>query len=384
VIDVSELNNLTLDEDKNLLTVEGGVKLERLYDFVSSKGYPFPGGTCPTVGVSGFALGGGWGLSCRYLGLGCDSLTELELVNYEGDILTANKECNQDLFWACRGAGGGNFGVVVSMTFRLPPKTDKVTFIEIYYRDAGQEKQKLFFDAWQNWLGEADERITLMASIYFTPSEGYTVYSRGIFYGTPEEAVEIIKPLTELGGVEINLEYLSFLEAITKIEESYPSSEMFKSTGRFVFRDYCPNEISKIVELIKDPPIGSVYASVTLYALGGRVAEKSRHDTAFFYRGARYIMLIQSVWEDEQYAAANIDWVRRKFRYLESITEGSYVNFPYGGLVDYLEAYYGANADMLRAIKKEYDPLNVFQFPQSINQIEFLSEKDSDTKNRLN
>jgi FAD/FMN-containing dehydrogenase len=77
--------------------------------------------------VSGYALGGGWGLSCRYLGLGCDSLVEIEMVNYEGFVKKADRTHNPELFWACRGAGGGNFGVIVSMTFRLPPKTGKVT-----------------------------------------------------------------------------------------------------------------------------------------------------------------------------------------------------------------------------------------------------------------
>lgn len=369
VIDISRLDSLKLDEKNRVLKVGGGVKLEKLYAFVGSKGYPFPGGTCPTVGAAGFALGGGWGLSCRHLGLGCDSLLEVELVNYEGGIVVANSKENSELFWACRGAGGGNFGVVVSLVFRLPEKTGKVTLVELYYPDTPREKQELFLGAWQSWLYNVSEKLTLVASVYNSQEEGFAVFCRGIYYGPPEEAREQLRPLTELGGAEVSLFYLSFLEAVTKIEESYPESEKFKSTGRFVQRDYGPGEISNLVGLIRERPEGSVFAGLTLYTLGGRVAGVSRHDTAFFYRRARYILSIQSIWLDDRFARDNVDWVARKFRYLETVTEGSFVNFPYGGLVDYLEEYYGANAERLRAVKKQYDPYNIFRFPQSIRQI---------------
>ena len=147
IIDISKMNKM--DECSNKLYVQGGVNNEQVYDFVSSKNYPFPGGTCPTVGVSGYTLGGGWGLSCRLFGLGCDSLEEIELVNFNGAIIKASRRCHPDLFWACRGAGGGNFGVIVSMTFKLPPKINKVTLVEIDYLDVGSDAQKKFLGIWQ-------------------------------------------------------------------------------------------------------------------------------------------------------------------------------------------------------------------------------------------
>lgn len=368
VIDLSELNGLYLDEEANLLKVQGGVKNRQLYEFISSRGYPFPGGTCPTVGVSGYALGGGWGLSCRYLGLGCDSLVELEMVNYEGTIKKANRKQNADLFWACRGAGGGNFGVVVSMTFRLPPKTGKVTLIELKYLHANQKKQALFLQAWQEWLRNADERITMISRIYNSPDDGLAIEARGIFYGPAEEAEESIKPLTGLGGAKYSLEYLTFLEAITIIENLYPPSEKFESASRFVLRDFSSYEGTKIVGLIKERPKGSVFAGLSLYALGGRVAQVSKDETAFFYRKAKYILWLETVFEDSQYTEANSDWVARNIRYIEPVTEGSYVNFPYGGLTDYLEEYYGLHVGRLRKVKENYDPFNVFRFPQSIDR----------------
>lgn len=364
VIDLSHMNRLSFHD--NLLKVEGGVKNRQLYDYISSKGYPFPGGTCPTVGVSGYALGGGWGLSCRHLGLGCDSLVEIEMIDYKGQILVANKKVNSDLFWACRGAGGNNFGIVVSMTFKVPPKVNKVTYIEIYYPNTSQRKQERFLSAWQDWITKADERMTLQASIYHSPEEGYAVFSRGIFYGTPKEAIQILKPFLDLRDYDLNLEYLTFLKAIQKIESSYPNSEKFKSTGRFVAQLLCPKQISQVVDFLNEIPEGSVFTGLSLYALGGKVSEVGSRDTAFYFRNAKYILLIQSVWENSEFAKENVAWVNKNFSYLESITEGSYVNFPYNRLEDYLESYYGANSSRLRMVKRKYDPCNVFRFQQSI------------------
>ena len=84
-------------------------------------GVYFPGGRCPTVGVSGLTLGGGWGFSCRHLGMTCDSLLSTEIVTASGDIVTASETENPDLFWAVRGAGGGNFGVHTSFTYAVAP-----------------------------------------------------------------------------------------------------------------------------------------------------------------------------------------------------------------------------------------------------------------------
>ena len=302
VIDISRMNHMNIDECTNRLYVESGVTNRQVYDFVSSKGYPFPGGTCPTVGVSGYALGGGWGLSCRYFGLGCDSLEEIELVNYEGTVITANRMKNSDLFWACRGAGGGNFGVIISMIFRLPPQIDKVTLIEIDYLNVSAEEQEEFLYTWQEWLKTADERITLISRIYNSTHDGLAMLVRGIFYGEPQDARRIVADFLVLDDAKYNIEYVSFLEAVTIIGSAYPSSEKFQAVSRFVLRDFNSNEISELVGLIQERPRGSVFTGLSMYALGGRVSEVGRDDTAFFYRKAHFIIWLETVWEKNRYA----------------------------------------------------------------------------------
>ncbi len=143
VIDLSKMNNIFIDEENMKVTIEGGVKNEEIYEALGVLGYPFPGGGCPTVGVVGFALGGGWGYSSRLLGLGCDNLLEVKFVNSKGKIVIANEDDNSDLFWAAKGGGGGNFGVVVSMTFKIPQKIEMATLIDIDYPNA--EKEELVY-----------------------------------------------------------------------------------------------------------------------------------------------------------------------------------------------------------------------------------------------
>lgn len=366
VIDISRLNRLFIDETNGTLIVEAGVNNEEFYEFISSRGYPFPGGSCPSVGISGYILGGGWGYSARYLGLGCDSLIEAEMIDYRGVKIKANSMINSDLFWALKGAGGGNFGVVVSMKFKLPQRVSRVTFIQLSYPYTSREKQAKFLSVWQDWLENLDDRMTLGARIFNSKEEGRAIFSRGIFYGRPDEAKQLIKPLIDIGGVDINLQYISFLDTMEQIENSYPPYEKFKSISGFANQRYSRCEINGFIDLIEERAEGSSYAGISLYAMGGKIREKFSFDTAFFYRNAKYIMWLVTIWEDDLYKYDNIRWINDRAPYVCIETSGSYVNFPYSGFCDYLRRYYGENKYKLIKIKYKYDPYDVFKFPQSI------------------
>lgn len=366
VIDTSRLNDMKIDTDSNLLYVESGVTNEQVYNFVSSMGYPFPGGTCPSVGVSGYCLGGGWGLSCRKYGLGCDSLTEIEMIDYEGNLIQANSNVNCELFWALRGAGGGNFGIVVAMTFCLPCKVDSVTLIEIDYLNVSDTEQEQFISVWQNWGSNADDRMTLIGRVYQSEKDGRSMLLRGFFYGEPDEASLILADFLALSNAVYNIESVTFLEAVTIIGSVYPPFERFQSVSRFVIRELNEAEIKALVQIIQEPPNGSVFAGISMYALGGKVSDVGVNDTAFFYRNAQYIIWLETVWEDKEFAQDNKEWIEKNYRFIRYLTTGSYVNFPYDKLEDYLEEYYGFHVNKLRRIKAKYDPCNTFSYPQGI------------------
>lgn len=366
VIDISGINHMELDERVGVLRVGAGVTNQQVYAFTGARGYAFPGGTCPTVGVSGYALGGGWGLSCRYLGLGCDSLLEVTLIDAQGRLVTASQAQNSGLFWACRGAGGGNFGVVVEMVFRLGPKVENVTLIELDYLHADSVRQQAFLRAWSDWLAHADNRMTLIGRVYRSPQDGEAMLLRGIFYGTPDQAQTMLQGFLTLQPTGVTLEYIPFLQAVHIIGSSYPAYERFSAVSGFAQAGNIAKHAPMLVGLITRQAKGAVFTGLSLYALGGQVAQTAVDETAFFYRNADSILWLQTVWEDETFAADNRCWLAQRAPLLASVTVGSYVNFPYGGLPCPLEQYYGLHAQHLREIKAQVDPCNVFSFPQGI------------------
>ncbi|OFD81219.1 FAD-linked oxidase [Bacillus mycoides] len=208
--------------------------------------------------------------------------------------------------------------------------------------------------------------MTIGASVYNSAEEGLAIFGRGLYYGTPEDSAFILQDLLHINGVKMNLQYIDFLEAMTIVQSSYPPSEQFKSTGRFVQRQYNEEEIDKIISLLKDKASGSIFAAISLYPLGGKIQDVDKDATAFYYRDSHYILGIQTIWEDPIFKKDNSQWLEKRFDYIESITEGSFVNFPYSNLKDYMNAYYGTHANKLRKINKKYDPLCVFTFLQGI------------------
>ena len=367
IIDISNMNDIDIDEKNNIVKIQGGVRNRELYEFLGKRNYPFPGGGCPTVGVSGLVLGGGWGYSARLLGLASDNLIELELINYNGEKIIANKDKNEDLLWASMGGGGGNFGVVTSMTFNLPEKIKMATLINIDYKNVSIEENIKIFQVWQEEFKTLDKRFNFKMGIYNSKEKGRGVRITGLFYGTKEEANIILSPFRNISKIsDFDLEYITVLEANRRIQDSHPPYEKYKSTGRFVYKDYTKEEIEDIVNLVKDREEGSVYAAVSFYGLGGVISNKDKVNTAFYYRDAKFIMGLQSVWEEAEYAPINREWVKEKFKYIRSITKGSFINFPIAELDNYEKEYYGENSIRLRTIKSKYDPEDIFNFPQSI------------------
>lgn len=98
------------------------------------------------------------------------------------------------------GGGGGNFGVIVSLTFKLPPKVDKVTLIELYWPNTSVNLQKEFLRTWQSWLVNLNNKMTIGVSIYNSIAEGMAIYGRGLYYGTLEDATIILQELLHIGG----------------------------------------------------------------------------------------------------------------------------------------------------------------------------------------
>jgi FAD/FMN-containing dehydrogenase len=359
VIDTSPMNAVKVNTGKNTATVQAGTRLIDLYTILYKHGYAFPGGTCPTVAISGLVLGGGIGLSMRYLGLACDSLIEAKMVDAKGNLLTADRKHNPDLFWALRGAGGGNFGVVTSYKFKLK-KVNKITLIQLRWNENKAARIK-FLSVWQNWLKNLDTRISAFGGIYKLGA-----WINCFFYGEPKEARKLMKPFLRIPGLTLKkIKYVDFIEAVDTIARAYGKRIAFESPGRFVYEKFSKKELRDLVSIVNQAPSDDA-STIRVYSMGGAVRDTDARKTAFYYRDADYIMAISSEWKSPNEATINEAWIEMGFKYIKHKTTGSYVNFPYNKLRNYELAYYGGNVERLQKVKSKYDPENVFTFPQGI------------------
>lgn len=367
IIDVSKMNKIILDEEKKVLKIQGGVRNRELYEATGKVGYPFPGGGCPTVGAVGFTLGGGWGYSSRMFGLGCDSLIGAEIIDYKGEKIIINENDNAELLWALKGAGGGNFGVITSLTFKLPQQVQNATLINIDCPNLPKEDRVQLFLIYQQMFKALDHRCNLKMAVYNSKEKGIGVKFTGIFYGTRKEANLAIMPLKEFeGNLTITMKYMSVFEVNEEIQDSHPDYESYKSGGRFVLRDYSRGEAEELLSLIDSRADGSTYAAISLYGLGGKVQEADKKASVFAWRDAKFIMGIQSVWEDASYAQKNRDWTVEKYNIIRRYTNGAFVNFPFEENESFLRDYYGDNEETLRGIREKYDPDKVFASEQGL------------------
>lgn len=305
VIDTTCMNNIKVDTVDDTVEVQAGTRLLPLYERLYQYGYTFPGGTCPSVAISGLVLGGGIGLSARYLGLTADSLIEAEMVDAGGNQLIANHDCNPELFWALRGAGGGNFGVVTGYKFCLPEKVNKITLIQLRW-DNDKSARIRFLRVWQEWLPHLDRRLSAFGGIYKLGA-----WVNAFFYGRPEEAGQILEPLLNIPGITLeNIEYVPFIDAVKIIGAGYPKREAFQTAGRFVQRYLSQDELATLIYIMDNAP-SDRDSSIRVYSLGGAVRDTGIDATAFFYRQANYIMAITSSWESEEAAPAHKEWVKK-------------------------------------------------------------------------
>lgn len=399
VIDLSEMNRITVDEH-GAAWIESGAKLGDVYETLDRMGLTIPGGTCPWVRVGGLTQGGGVGFLHRKMGLTCDSLTAVRIVTADGRLRTvmAGTE-DEELLWALRGGGGGNFGVVTSLQFQTHAVKEKVTVFSLIWHDKDMTAIAKKWCAW-SWTPEADRRLTTFLRLYapeqllgVTPDLGPPPKEAtliGVFLGTEEEAKAALRPLTEVAKTESAVyRYVSYGDAV-KIwsgllygDEERPDrflvhlgfettegQEWYKISSAFAGEHFQEEAVEKMVEYLHQNPANNHF--VSLHALGGKVADLKVGETAFAFRDQKFILQYQAFWtpvEDDQEETRNrqaegIQWIKNFRATMAPYTTGAFINF-----VDVdvkTEDYYKGNFHKLVDVKKKYDPNHLFNFPVSL------------------
>ncbi len=376
IIDVSEMNKVTVDRKNGVAIVQTGNPLARVYKKLWNKRVAIPAGTAPDVGVVGLTLGGGIGLLSRKYGLTCDNLKQVKMVvasgRYGAKTIVANSKKHSDLLWASRGGGGGDFGVATEFTFRVRP-ISKVSIYSITWKWSDLEK---VLPAWQRWAPSVTNRLT--STIEVAAKQVGTIVSTGQLLGGAEELRQLIRLLLRAGiPVKVMVKTVPFIEATKFFAESDLNLEpKFKITGAYGFRPLPPEGVRIIRDFLAQAP--NRHSSVWSQSLGGAGSAVSRISptaTAYPHRKAETIYELSARWRNSGEQERNIQWVERFRKALRPFVKGNYVNFPDLQIKNWPKAYYGVNFDRLKQVKRKHDPHNVFHFAQSIPLPAGLADK---------
>jgi hypothetical protein len=374
LIDLSGLDDISVDPAAGQVTAGTGVTQAQLHEALRRFGRTFPSGRCPTVAIGGLVLGGGIGFASRKLGLACDSLVRTDLLTASGEVLTCSALSHGDLFWACRGGAGGSFGVNTSFTLR----TQAVTPVTLFELSWPLREARNVLAAVQEITRQAPDEFGIRADIATRGSCQEEAAKRarvaviGQFLGPRRELERVLTPILRPGlETHCRIRECGYWEAVESFADQPPVYE-FAVRSRMV-TGTLPDEAVGILaaEITRWP--GSQNedgACAALFALGGAVARVAPDATAFVHRDAAFILALETNWtgsDPPSVTQANLGWLDRLYAQLAPYTEDSaYQNFPDPELKNWQIAYYGSNYDRLAAVKRTYDPENVFKFEQSI------------------
>lgn len=388
VLDVSSLSRV----DRNG-TIGAGAKLTDVYRGLARHGLTIPGGSCPTVGISGLTLGGGHGVASRAYGLTCDSLTAATVVTADGKTLTVDAKHHPDLFWALRGAGNGNFGVVTELTFRTRPAPQTVTA----YMSWPWSRARAVVQAWQEWGPSQPDEIWSSAHLDAGPGGGHPTVSVAAFslgtYGDLQNAVDRLADRIGASASSVSLRRRSYQESmlvyagcsgITDAQCHLPGTtpgrtpqgtlqrETYAAASDFYDRSLSPAGVSALLdraEAFTRIPVtrSGGGGSIMLTALGGAINRVSPQATAFVHRRSRVLAQYIGSWRPGTAGSAQQDWLKITHAAMRRYASGAaYQNYTDPTLTDWRRAYYGSAADRLTRLKKQYDPGRLFAFPQAL------------------
>ena len=388
IVDVTALNSFRVTGGS--VQVGTGLRLIDMYQRLAARGLAVPGGSCATVGVAGLTLGGGVGVLSRAFGLASDNLQAVQIVTADGQIRTCTAGQDSDLFWACRGGGGGNFGIATSFTFRTRPLSQLVLF---FLRWPWSQAARVL-SAWQSWAPfQPDGLWSNLVLSADAPGGTPFLQVGGTYLGSVAGCQQLLNRLyaavgSRPSGQPFSTSYLNamMIEAgcgnYSFSECHLPSQTKDGRLPRvpsyaksdFFTRKIPPAGIRTLVSQIER--MRSVHGApggvgaVGFDAFGGALNRVSPSATAFVHRNALFDAQYSTSWKagtGGAGSAAQQAWLRSFYAAMRPWASGQcYVNYIDPDLRNWQQAYYGANFTRLTQVKAKYDPQQVFKFPQSI------------------
>ena len=375
VLDLRNLRGISIDTRKRTATIGAGSQLIDVYSALAARGLTIPAGSCPSVGIAGHALGGGMGLAGRQFGLTADNILSARIVTADGRLRTADAHTNPDLYWALRGGGGGNFGVVTSFTFRVHPVPPAVAGFTVSW-PWSQAAEALA--AWQAWGPHARSQITSI--FHLSASGGATLVSvSGQYFGPASDLGGLLAPLTAVGGARVSAGDFGYLQAqlmwagcssisLTACHTQGPrpggtlQRDSFQAKSDYVSKPLPGAARQALVSAAEQRLNTPGHGAILFDCYGGAINRVKPAATAFVHRNV--LFCIQYLSYD-----GGAGWLTSTAaRMRPYVTGGAYFNYTDPGLKGWQTAYWGSNYRRLLQVRRDVDPHHYFNFPQAIGR----------------
>jgi len=361
VIDLSDMRDVVVDPANRTARAGGGTTWGEFDRATAAHGLATTGGAISSTGIAGLTLGGGLGWLMRSCGLTCDNLIGAEVITADGKLLRASETENADLFWGLRG-GGGNFGVVTSFEYKLHPVSTVFGGMLLYPAARARDVLRVY----RSVTNSAPDELTVFAAMMHSP-DGVPVIAMVICYNGPAaDGEKAIAAFKELGPIAGEVGPMPYTALQSMLDAGFPHGLQVHWRSEFV-TSIPDNFIEAAVSAFEKVP--SPLSALMLEQFGGAVSRVPRDATAFDQRDSNYNFVIVSRWADPSQAQPNVDWARATSDAAKPFTNGRvYVNYIGAGEApDRVRAAFGADKyEKLVAIKRKYDPMNVFRINQNI------------------
>jgi FAD/FMN-containing dehydrogenase len=367
MIDLMPMKGIHVDAAARTVRAQGGVTWAELNRETQLHGLAVTGGVVSSTGIAGLTLGGGLGWLMGKHGLALDNLRSVELVTAQGEVLRAAENAHADLFWAVRG-GGGNFGVVTSLEYRLHPVGPVITGgLVAHPFERSRDVLRFFRDA----TASLPDEHTLFAGLIHAPDGSGAKLSAMVtcHCGTLAEGETAVRPLKQFGPPAMDaIGPMPYCQLNSMLDGAYPRGALNYWKSSFL-ADLSDDAIDIMVECFGRCP--TPMGQMLLEHFHGAATRVKVGETAFPHRADGYNLLVLAEWMDPALTDRCIAWARETYAAMQPfMAAGRYANYLGDDETgEPAAAAYGSNYRRLQEIKGRYDPGNFFRVNQNIRPV---------------
>ncbi|TXH68224.1 MAG: FAD-binding oxidoreductase [Thiothrix sp.] len=362
LIDLSLLKSFKYASADQSFTTRPGAKLGEVYAYLAQFKRLIPAGSCAGVGVAGLTLGGGYGFFARQLGLTCDSLTRVKLVDGQGKLLDSKNDA--ELLWACKGGNNGSLGIVTELQFKTHPAPASFTHYRFKYRSLTPNKVSSLAE---RWFGLMPNLPTTCYSSWVLGPAQLTILITDIAERSAPQLQNILRQLGKDATTVQGAQKDEFLRGIQRFRGG-TEPMYFKNVSAGYYHGYA--DIKSVLPSLFTQMQASALKQnlIQINTLGGAIRDGfSATSAAYPHRNYAYLGEFQVYYErssDSPKAEALVNQVQAQFT--QAGIKAHYANYPDIGLKHWAQAYYADAYPRLQALKRKLDPSNRIQHPQSV------------------